>query len=137
MALTYEQIALLRWSHDKLTARVQPASVYFYEALFREGPELRGLFRDDLAGQGMKFMTTLGMLIAALETPGAMKAEISELGDLHRRLGITPAMFVPMEEALIATLRHVLDDDLPADVETAWRLAYAALSEAMMEHSAA
>lgn len=132
MPVTHEQLALIRWSLDRLQERIEPASTYFYEALFRRRPDLRTLFRDDLAGQGMKFMTTLRTVIAGLETPAVLAPRIAELAQLHRRVGVDASMFAPMGEALIDTVRHVLDDDLGRDVEAAWRAAYADLSDAMI-----
>lgn len=134
MPLTHEQIALVRWSFDKLRPRIRPASTFFYEELFRLRPDLRAMFRaDDIAGQGMKFMTTLESVLDNIETPQALADRIVELGQQHRRLGVRADMFPPMEEALIATIRDGLDGDLGADVETAWRTAYADLSAAMID----
>ncbi|WP_172294354.1 globin domain-containing protein [Pseudoruegeria sp. HB172150] len=132
MPVTHEQIALIRWSFDKLRPRLEPASTFFYEELFRLRPDLREMFREDLAGQGMKFMSTLETVIDSLEAPATIAERIEELGQQHRRLGVTGEMFEPMGEALITTLREVLDD-LGPDVEAAWRAAYADLSDAMVE----
>ncbi|MDF0602634.1 globin domain-containing protein [Psychromarinibacter sp. C21-152] len=134
MPVTHEQIALIRWSFDKLKPRIQPASTFFYEELFRLRPDLRPMFRtDDIAGQGMKFMTTLEAVLDYIETPQALAERIEELGQQHRRLGVTAEMFAPMEEALIETIRDGLDGDLGADVEAAWRAAYADLQAAMID----
>lgn len=137
MPVTHEQIALIRWSFDKLRPRLQPASTEFYERLFALKPEFREMFRsDDIAGQGMKFMSTMETVLDTLGPTEPTSARVEELGQHHRRLGVTAGMFAPMEEALIATLRHALDDDLGADVEAAWRAAYRDLAEAMIARGA-
>ena len=56
MALTDRQLALIRSSFDALRDDLQPKSIEFYDALFQFAPGLRPMFREDLAGQGMKFM---------------------------------------------------------------------------------
>ncbi|WP_425050362.1 globin domain-containing protein [Psychromarinibacter sp. S121] len=134
MPVSHEQIALIRWSFDKMRPKLQPASTEFYERLFALRPDLRAMFReDDIAGQGMKFMTTMETVLDGIEVPQAVAGRIEELGQHHRRMGVTAEMFGPMEEALIETLRSVMGEDLGADVETAWRAAYADLKDAMVK----
>ncbi len=60
MTLTTAQIDLIRDSFHRLQPDVQTASELFYVRLFEIAPELRGMFRSDMAGQGMRFMSTLG-----------------------------------------------------------------------------
>lgn len=134
MPVTHEQIALIKWSFDRMRPLIQPTSTEFYDELFRRRPDLRAMFRDDdLAGQGMQFMTTMETVMTGIETPEALAARIETLGQEHRRLGVTAEMFAPMLESLIVTLRHVMGGDLGPDVEAAWRAAYADLTAAMVE----
>lgn len=123
---------LLRKSFEQVQSDFDRFSTEFYEALFRRAPELRTLFRDDLAGQGMKFMTTLREVV--LNTlDGAGEAErLEELGGYHAKLGVTAESFAPMEEALIDTLRNTLGDGFTAEHEAAWRKAYADIASTMI-----
>ena len=78
---------------------LRPASTEFYERLFALRPDLRAMFRDDdIAGQGMKFMTAMETVLDGIEAPQAVAARIAELGQHHRRLGVTAAMFEPMAQ---------------------------------------
>ncbi|MCU9848687.1 globin domain-containing protein [Defluviimonas sp. WL0024] len=129
MTVTARQSAMIRESFHRLRERLEPASVYFYEALFRRDPSLRAMFRDDLAGQGMKFMTTLGIVIENLESPEALGERFAELGRGHALIGVKAAHFAPMGEALIETLRNELGGEFTPELEEAWRAAYAELSE--------
>lgn len=124
MAVTTRQAELIRQSFHALRQRLGPASMSFYEALFRRAPELRPMFRDDLAGQGMKFMTTLGTIIGAIEDPEALGHRFAELGRGHALIGVKAAHFAPMGEALIETLREEMGADFTAEIEAAWRAAY-------------
>lgn len=129
MSLSKRQVAMIRESFHRLRERLEPASVYFYEALFRLDPSLRTMFRDDLAGQGMKFMTTLGIVIENLDHPEALGERFAELGRGHALIGVKAAHFAPMGEALIETLRNELGGEFTPELEEAWRAAYAELSE--------
>lgn len=132
MAVDPRQVALIRQSFAQLQDRLEPASIYFYEALFSRDPSLRSMFRDDLAGQGMKFMTTLGLVLEHIEDPEALGARFAELARGHALLGVKSAHFPPMGDALIDTLRHDLGEVFTAETETAWRSAYTELSEMMI-----
>ena len=123
---------LLRDCFERLQSEFDQFSTYFYEALFRRAPELRGLFRDDLTGQGMKFMTTLRKVILHTNVAEDKSEKLKGLGSDHASLGVVAGNFAPMEEALMDTLRHTLGDEFTPELESAWRKAYARLSEAMI-----
>lgn len=124
MTVTARQAELIRESFETLRQRLEPASMSFYEALFRRAPDLRAMFRDDLAGQGMRFMTTLGTIIGNIEDPEALGDRFAELGRGHALMGVRAAHFAPMGEALMETLREEMGADFPPELEAAWRAAY-------------
>ena len=106
----------------------------FYENLFHRAPGLRSLFRDDLSGQGMKFMSTLRTIIVALKDKELLHSELKPLGEGHAKLGVVAINFVPMGEALIDTFREILGREFTAEMENAWRKAYIEISKEMIEH---
>lgn len=132
MAVSEHQAALLRTSFHQLRERLEPLSLSFYEALFRRRPDLRAMFRDDLAGQGMKFMTTLGIVVENASNPEKLSGRYSDLGVGHARMGVKAEHFEPMGEALIDALREELGKDFTDDHEAAWRAAYADLAQRMI-----
>jgi len=132
MPLSDDQLALIRQSFDILRRDLAPSSTFFYDDLFTRAPELRSLFRDDLAGQGMKFMSTLAVIIDNLHTPDALAARYSDLGALHKRLGVTAEMFAPMGEALVATIHNALGERDTIEIDAAWRVAFADMAAALL-----
>lgn len=132
MPVSARQAQLVRESFAQLRRRLEPASMAFYEALFRRDPSLRGLFRDDLAGQGMKFMSALGTVVEHIERPAELGDRFAELGSVHALIGVRAADFEPMGEALVETLRDELGAAFDAEMETAWRAAYGELAERMI-----
>ncbi len=133
MPLTASQLGNIRTSFDAIRHDFEPASTFFYEDLFGRAPELRALFRDDLAGQGMKFMSTLATIVDGLHRPEDLAEQYAELGRLHGTLGVTARMFPPMGEALIATVRHTMGDRFSDEIADAWRSAYADMAKALIE----
>ena len=131
MALTSAQIELIRESFAKL----QPDPVIaerFYERLFEIAPDLRALFRSDMTGQGMRFMSTLGVIVDHLGDPIALEPYVDQLAKGHAVYGVKPAHFQPMGRALILTMEEALGADLPEGAAEAWEAAYDLLAKRMI-----
>ena len=79
MTVSASDLKLIRTSFDRLRDDLDSHSTEFYEALFRRAPYLRSMFREDLAGQGMKFMTTLGAILTGIEDDEASAARIARI----------------------------------------------------------
>ena len=133
MALSDEQLALIRTSFKALRDDPQPRSIAFYEALFQHAPNLRDMFREDLAGQGMRFMSTLAAIVDNLHTPGAMADRYTDLGNGHRALGVRAGDFAPMGQALMDTLEATLSARFTDDTRAAWEAVYAEFSREIIE----
>ena len=132
MAISVRELRLVQASLDRLRDEFDTRSMFFYEALFQHAPHLKELFRDDLAGQGMKFMSTLEVIVRKLDDEEGLATRYQGLGEMHAAIGVRVADFAPMEEALMETLRHALEDDFTPDLEAAWRKAYAIVSGNMI-----
>ncbi len=132
MPLSDTQKTQIRDGFAHLRESLLPASLAFYEAFFRRRPDLRPMFRDDLAGQGMRFMATLGLVVDALDTPEELAERLTELGRGHAALGVKAEHFAPMGEALIDTLQAQLGAGFTAEAEAAWRAAYAEVARQLV-----
>jgi len=132
MALTPARIALIRQTFHDLAAEKQTASQRFYELLFEIAPELRGLFRGDMENQGMRFMSTLGTILDDIDNPETLRPHVERLAKGHAAVGVKPADFVPMGEALVRTMDETLGDRFPAGARTAWQEAYDFIARQMI-----
>ncbi|WJY22910.1 globin domain-containing protein [Fontisubflavum oceani] len=132
MSLTSAELEMVRDSLGRLRKDFEAHSTYFYDALFRRAPELRKMFRDDLTGQGMKFMTTLDVIVQKLDDEEHLASQYQSLGRSHAILGVHAGDFAPMEEALIDTMRNALGEGFTPELEQAWRKAYAEVSRNMI-----
>ena len=132
MTISPQDLSKVQDSFALLRTKFDVTSMHFYEALFARAPQLRTMFRDDLAGQGMKFMTTLDAIVQKLGDEGEVSNEFTDLGRTHRSLGVHRGDFTPMEEALIDTLRIELGDEFSEDLERAWRAAFEEVSARMI-----
>jgi hemoglobin-like flavoprotein len=132
MALTKAQVDLIRESFALLKPDVQEASEVFYERLFEIAPEVRSLFRGDIGGQGMKFMTTLGLILDDIDDPEALEPYLKQLAEGHAAYGVKPEHYPPMGRALIQTMRETLGDRFSKDAEAAWEVAYDHIAKEMI-----
>ena len=128
MPLSEQQMTLIRDSFDMLRDDIEPRSIQFYDALFKHAPHLREMFREDIAGQGMRFMATLRVIVDNLHNPDAMADRYADLGAGHRAMGVKAVDFEPMGRALIETLANAMGDDFTPEAREAWQMAYADFS---------
>lgn len=120
MSLTPNQLNLIRQSFDELKKDPTRRSVEMYEAFFARVPEAREMFREDIEGQGMRFMTTLSMIIDHLHQPDGMAARLEELGRAHKAMGVKADQFEPMGQAMVDTLSGALGDGFTPQMRAAW-----------------
>ncbi|GAA6209298.1 hypothetical protein NBRC116601_25910 [Cognatishimia sp. WU-CL00825] len=134
MPLSEHQMDLIRDSFEKLRGDLQPKSIAFYQSLFEHAPHLKPMFReDDMAGQGMRFMSTLGAIVGNLHAPESMEQRYKYLGAGHRALGVKVQDFAPMGVALMDTLASTLGHEFNDEVREAWTQAYADFSREIIK----
>jgi len=135
MALTAAQVELIRTSFDLLKPDAEAASETFYRNLFAIAPEVRPLFRGDMAAQGMRFMRTLGLIIQEIDKPAKLEPYLHDLARGHAAYGVKPEHFRPMGQALVETMQQTLGARFPAGADTAWIAAYDHLASEMVRLS--
>ena len=133
MTLTTAQIDLIRDSFHRLDPDVETASELLYQRLFEITPELRSMFRSDMAGQGMQFMSTLGVILQHLDDPQALRPHLEHLAQGHAAYGVKPEHFRLMGQALIWTMRKTLGERFPEGAAAAWETAYELLAREMVQ----
>jgi hemoglobin-like flavoprotein len=133
--MTPRQVALVRQSWVKVQPIADQAAKLFYERLFELQPEVRPLFRGDLAEQGRKLMTMLSVAIHALERIDSMST-LQDLGARHERYGVKAEHYLGVGEALIWTLEKGLGSAFNAEVREAWVAFYGKLARRMQTGSA-
>ena len=129
--LTPDQVGLIRKSFEMLEPDRKIAE-RFYERLFEIAPDLRTMFRPDMTGQGMRFMSTLGVIVQHLDDPEALDPYVRRLSEGHAAFGVEAAHFKPMGQALIDTMREALGERFPEGADRAWAAAYDHLAERMI-----
>jgi nitric oxide dioxygenase len=108
------------------------AAALFYGRLFEIVPQLRPLFRGDIAEQGRKLIATLAVVGNGLTRLEAILPAASALAKRHVDYGVRPDHYRPVGLALLWTLERSLGPQWTADLAAAWTAAYATLSDYMI-----
>lgn len=133
MSLTPAQISLIQESFTKVAPIKEQAAELFYGRLFEIAPDVRSLFRNDLAEQGTKLMATLGVVVSGLGNLDTVVPVAARLAERHVGYGVKPEHYAPVGAALLWTLEQGLGKGFTPEVEEAWAAAYGLLSGAMID----
>lgn len=132
MTLTTEEVDLLRTSFRQLSQAPGTAAALFYDRLFQIAPEARAMFPPDMEAQGLKMMSTLGVVVSQLHDLAATRPVLEALARRHVGYGVTPDHYALLAEPLDFMLRQSLGDRCTPELAAAWQKAFAALAAAMI-----
>ncbi len=128
-----EQIAAVQRSFEAVKPIAPQAAALFYGRLFEIAPETEPLFKADMAEQGRKLMTTLGMVVTSLDRLETVLPAVRQLAVKHVQWGVRPDHYEPVGNALLWTLEQGLGPAFTPEVRQSWVAAYGALSGVMVE----
>ncbi len=86
-----------------------------------------------MAGQGMKFLAALGLIVDNLDSDETNEKKYTELGQLHARMGVTAKDFDPMREAFLDTIELVFAEEFTPALDNAWRKTFDQVSAHMIQ----
>jgi hemoglobin-like flavoprotein len=134
--MTAEQIYLLRKTFDIVERQAHVAALVFYRRLFSIDPALRPLFKHDIEEQSRKLIEMLGVAISLTTKPGALEAELRELGARHAGYGVRDEHYDTVGGAMLEMLAEVLGAEFTPGVREAWATFYSATAKAMKRGAA-
>jgi hemoglobin-like flavoprotein len=130
--MTPEQVRLVRASFARVATQGDQAAALFCARLFALDPDLRALFKGDLAAQRAKLLSALAMVVGALDRLDEMLPAVRALGRRHARYGARSEHYATVGSALIWTLEQRLGDDFTLAARRAWTTAYGLLAWTMI-----
>lgn len=110
----------VRKTFSLVERRADVAALVFYQRLFDLAPQVRPMFSGDIQGQGRKLMEKLGILVAALDRPDELAAELEELGAGHAGYGVREEHYAVARRALLEMLGEVIGPAFTAEARAAW-----------------
>lgn len=133
--MTPEQIILVQESFAKVVPIADQASVIFYDRLFEVAPQVKPMFKGDMAEQRQKLMAMLSTVVAGLSKLETILPAASALATRHATYGAQPAHYPVVGSALLWTLEKGLGEAWTPDVADAWTEAYGTLSGYMISQA--
>jgi nitric oxide dioxygenase len=131
--MTFEEIAAIERTWERVAATPDDAAQRFYANLFAAHPQLRPLFRGDMREQGKKLMQTLALAVGSLQRPDAIREPVARLGARHVAYGVRREHYPLVGATLIGTLREALGAELTPEAQKAWQAAIALLAGWMIQ----
>lgn len=129
--MTPQEITLVQNSFTQLKPIAATVSRLFYDRLFTLDPNLRPLFKGDLAQQGHKLMTMLQVTVQGLTRLDTLTPVVRQLGARHATYGVEDSHYATVGSALLWTLEQGLGAAWKPDVQAAWETAYSLLADVM------
>ncbi|MBM96726.1 MAG: hemin receptor [Oceanospirillaceae bacterium] len=134
--MTPEQITLVQESFAKVEPIADKAAELFYGKLFELDPSLKPMFKGDIAEQGTKLMTMIGVAVRGLTNLEAIVPAVQNLGIRHVDYGVKDEHYDTVAAALLWTLEQGLGDAFTEETKAAWTETYVLLATVMKEAAA-
>ena len=125
-------ITVIRSSFEVLKPVSRELADRFYQHLFKDYPETKGLFSKlDMEKQKSDFIDWLVAVLKHLDDPDALTQFLLALGERHARCGTEGIHYNWVGLTLLKTLAEFLGDRWTDDLRSQWTTVYSILAEAM------
>jgi nitric oxide dioxygenase len=133
--MTPQQVSLVQTSFAKVVPIADQAAVIFYDRLFEIAPQVKPLFKGDMATQRRALMGALNGVVNGLSNLPSVLPAASALAKKHVGYGVEAAHYSVVGAALLWTLEKGLGEAWTPDVAAAWGEAYGTLSGFMISEA--
>ena len=132
MTMTTEQIQLVQSSFAKVKPISDQAAAIFYARLFEIAPQVKPMFKGDMAEQGRKLMAMLNTVVNGLSNLDSIVPAAQSMAKRHVDYGVKAEHYAFVGSALLYALGQGLGTDFNPAVKQAWTDAYGLLSGVMI-----
>jgi nitric oxide dioxygenase len=129
--MTPEQAQIIKLTFAQVMRDRDRVGRMFYDRLFSIAPEVKPLFKGDIAEQSRKLMDTLALAVGMLRDMPTLVITLEGLARRHVGYGVKDEHYDKVGEALLWTLEKGLGDAFTAQVRDAWAALYVAVSQVM------
>jgi len=128
-----DPVLLVQSSFHQIATRLNAFGKRFYAILFDRYPELRPLFKNDIALQTHMLTSMLSSLVKGLNRAAEISGGLRALGKRHCGYQATLADYEKVANALLLTLEEFLGDDFNPEIRDAWISVFGTISGLMIE----
>ena len=133
MAVSDDDLDLMRRCVQEAVKDGEMVSRYFHEALFSAAPETRQLYRMDLDKQGELLLNGVGMILAQMHDVEALRPFVADMARRHVDYGVKPEHYPLVREALLTAFKRLLGTRFTPEAEAAWIEAYDNVAAIMID----
>ena len=131
--MTPDQVKLVQASFAQVATIADEAATMFYDYLFVIAPNVKPLFKGDMAEQRRKLIAMLATVVNGLGDLNSILPAASALAKRHVSYGVTPDHYAIVGQALLWTLEQGLGAKAwTKELAAAWTAAYTTLAEFMI-----
>jgi len=131
--MTPEQAQIIKLTFAQVMRERDKVGLMFYDRLFSIAPEVKPLFRGDIAEQSRKLMDTLALAVGMLRDMPTLVITLEGLARRHVGYGVKDEHYDKVGEALLWTLEKGLGDAFTPQVREAWTALYVAVAKIMRD----
>ena len=131
--MTPEQAQIIKLTFAQVMRERDKVGLMFYDRLFSIAPEVKPLFRGDIAEQSRKLMDTLALAVGMLRDMPTLVITLEGLARRHVGYGVKDEHYDKVGDALLWTLERGLGDAFTPQVRDAWAALYVAVAKIMRE----
>jgi hemoglobin-like flavoprotein len=131
-----EQVKIVQESWAKVVPIKDQAADLFYARLFEQYPEVKPLFKGDMASQGRKLMEMIDTAVTGLDDLGPLVEPVKDMGARHAAYGVKDEDYAKVAAALLWTLEQGLGEHFTPEVREAWTQVYTQLADLMKQGAA-
>jgi nitric oxide dioxygenase len=133
--MTPNEVELVQQSFAKVAPIADTAAALFYGRLFEIAPEVKPLFKGNMAEQGCKLMGTLAVVVGSLTKRDTILPAANALAKRYVGYGVKASHYTPVGAALLWTLERGLGPARNPELVQAWTAAYTTLSGHMISEA--
>ncbi|SMF18974.1 globin domain-containing protein [Pseudobacteriovorax antillogorgiicola] len=126
-------VKIIRDSFRRTNTISEQLTDKFYETLFQNHPEAKGLFHKvDIAKQQQLLYNSLDFIVANLDNPDRLSEYLQNLGERHVTYGAEEEHFAWVADALLSSLKFYFEDEWTDELETNWSAAIKTIADYMI-----
>jgi hemoglobin-like flavoprotein len=124
-------VQLVQRSFEMILPMADTFAAMFYDRFFTVEPEVRPLFKSEMAVQREKVIEMLALAVHNLDNPELMQRELHDLGSRHVGYRVETRHYAIMNEAILGALADCLGDQFTSEMQSAWENALDLLAKTM------
>ena len=139
MALTQEQIAIVKSTAPVLKEHGETITALFYKNMLTENPSLKNIFnqRAQQTGAQPRALATAVLAYAThIDDLGKLSHAVERIAHKHASLFVEPAQYPIVGKYLMGAIGEVLGDALTPEIAAAWTAAYGQLADVFIGREA-